>query len=271
VVTIPDAGVGFGDHPAAAVTIPDTGVAFGDRPAAVVTIPDTGVGFGDHRASGEADRLVRVTRPSRRVVLGWMAAAPWVVAACTGDDDDTATGGTTSSVDEPDRTGATTLPPTPACGDASETPPQTEGPFYTPDTPERSSLRGDGPGTPLAVEGVVLTTACDPVAGALLDWWHADDDGEYDNEGYRFRGHHFADDEGRFRLETIVPGLYPGRTRHLHVKVQRAGGEVLTTQLYFPGEERNERDSIFDPALVMTMGTAGNGGEQQGSFTFVLR
>jgi protocatechuate 3,4-dioxygenase beta subunit len=48
-----------------------------------------------------------------------------------------------------------------------------------------------------------------------------------------------------------VPGLYTGRTRHIHVKVQRPHGTVLTTQLYFPGEPENDTDSIFDAALLM--------------------
>jgi protocatechuate 3,4-dioxygenase beta subunit len=49
----------------------------------------------------------------------------------------------------------------------------------------------------------------------------------------------------------VVPGLYPGRTRHIHVKVQRPNGDVLTTQLYFQGEAQNDSDGIFDDALVM--------------------
>lgn len=90
-------------------------------------------------------------------------------------------------------------------------------------------------GTPLVLTGQVLDTKCQPVGGALLDWWHADDDGNYDNDGYKLRGHQYADKQGHFRLETIVPGLYPGRTRHFHVKVKGPGKAVLTTQLYFPG------------------------------------
>ena len=73
----------------------------------------------------------------------------------------------------------------------------------------------------------------------------------YDNEGYTFRGHQFADDEGRFTLETIVPGIYPGRTRHIHVRVQAPDQPILTTQLYFPGESGNQGDGIFDPALLV--------------------
>jgi protocatechuate 3,4-dioxygenase beta subunit len=49
----------------------------------------------------------------------------------------------------------------------------------------------------------------------------------------------------------VVPGLYPGRTRHIHVKVQRPGGSILTTQLYFPGVARNRTDGIYTPELLL--------------------
>nr|HMN30858.1 hypothetical protein [Caldilineaceae bacterium] len=75
--------------------------------------------------------------------------------------------------------------------------------------------------------------------------------GRYDNEGYRLRGHFFADEEGRYQLETIRPAVYPGRTRHFHVKVQAPNQPVLTTQLYFPGEPENESDAIFRPECLM--------------------
>jgi protocatechuate 3,4-dioxygenase beta subunit len=57
--------------------------------------------------------------------------------------------------------------------------------------------------------------------------------------GFRYRGHLFADAEGRFRLETIFPAICPGRARHIHVKVQAPGARVLTTRLYFPGDVRD--------------------------------
>jgi protocatechuate 3,4-dioxygenase beta subunit len=164
------------------------------------------------------------------------------------------------------------LSPTPACADDDDleaTKPQTEGPFYTPDTPQRQSLlEPDMAGTKLVVSGYVYDTACQPIPGALLDFWQADDAGAYDNVGYRLRGHQFADDEGRFVLETIVPGLYTGRTRHIHVKAQAPNQPVLTTQLYFPDEPANATDGIFDPALVMDMEDAADG--EVGFFTFVL-
>jgi protocatechuate 3,4-dioxygenase beta subunit len=118
------------------------------------------------------------------------------------------------------------------------------------------------------IEGQVFARDCRPVGGALLDFWHADTGGEYDLEGYRLRGHLFADRQGRYRLITIVPGEYPGRTRHIHVRVQAPEGRILTTQLFFPGEERNRRDGIFHPDLLMRMGE--RSGRKLGQFHFVL-
>jgi protocatechuate 3,4-dioxygenase beta subunit len=65
-----------------------------------------------------------------------------------------------------------------------------------------------------------------------------------------------------------MPGLYPGRTRHIHVKVQGENMPLLTTQLYFPGELRNASDGIFDEALVVAMHEADGG--QVATFNFVL-
>ena len=144
------------------------------------------------------------------------------------------------------------LAATPACDDGDETPEQTEGPYYTPRSPRRRSLLGAGvAGTTLVLSGRVLGTNCRPVARALLDFWQCDARGVYDNDGYRLRGHQLTDAEGRWRLTTVVPGIYPGRTRHIHVKARRPGGDVLTTQLYFPGERRNRTDGIFVPELLV--------------------
>jgi protocatechuate 3,4-dioxygenase beta subunit len=188
-----------------------------------------------------------------------------VLAACSPKEEPGAleTSTTTATSDE-----TTTLAPTPACDDGDEaTLEQTEGPFFTPDSPERASLLEAGvEGTRLVVAGTVLATDCSPVAGALLDFWQADAEGVYDNEGYRLRGHQFADEDGRYRLETVVPGLYTGRTRHIHVKVQAPGDPVLTTQLYFRDEPGNTGDGLFDPALLLDLGAAGG----RGRFDFVL-
>lgn len=163
-----------------------------------------------------------------------------------------------------------TLPLTPACGEKPErTPSQTPGPFYAPDSPRRNSLVEPGSKAErLTLAGLVLSPQCKPVANALLDFWHCDEAGEYDNKGFRYRGHVFADAQGRYNLETIVPGEYPGRTRHIHVKVQAPGGRVLTTQLYFPDEPGNRSDGIYRREL--TMQVARKGGQRDARFDFVV-
>jgi protocatechuate 3,4-dioxygenase beta subunit len=150
------------------------------------------------------------------------------------------------------------LAPTPSCHDGDEpTIPETEGPFFKPRSPQRSDLREAGiKGRPVELSGLVLTRACRPVAGALVDLWQADDNGEYDNKGFRLRGHVFTDAEGRYAFRTIMPGLYPGRTRHYHVKVQAQARPVLTTQFYFPDEPLNRSDDFFHRELVMQVAPA---------------
>ncbi len=162
------------------------------------------------------------------------------------------------------------LRPTPSCaGSAAPTARQTEGPYFKPDSPLRASLLEPGiSGTKIVVTGMVLSTACQPIARALLDVWHADDRGGYDTAGFRLRGHQFTDGSGHYQLETIVPGIYVGRTRHFHVKVQAPNRPVLTTQLYFPGEAVNARDPIFSPELVMRVSQTTTG--QAATFDFVV-
>jgi protocatechuate 3,4-dioxygenase beta subunit len=147
------------------------------------------------------------------------------------------------------------LAPTPECKDSHEpTQRQTEGPFFKPRSPQRSDLRESGlRGEAIAISGLVLTRGCKPVANALVDLWHADGAGEYDNKGFRGRGHQFTDAEGRYRFVTVKPARYPGRTPHYHVKVQAANRPVLTTQLYFPNDPGNDRDPIFRKELVMRL------------------
>src|SRR5438132_1451442 len=85
-------------------------------------------------------------------------------------------------------------PPTPECADGDEpTPAETEGPFFKPRSPQRTSLLEPGlDGPRIDLEGRVFSRSCRPLAGALLDFWHADHHGEYDNVGFRLRGHQFT-------------------------------------------------------------------------------
>ena len=124
-------------------------------------------------------------------------------------------------------------------------------------------------GTRLLVTGYVLTTGCKPIRRALVDFWQADAGGVYDNDGYRLRGHQFTDATGRYRLDTIVPGIYTGRTKHIHVKVQRPGGAVLTTQLFFPGVSANTGDGLFESDLLVQRWRRASG-RRTARFDFVL-
>lgn len=162
------------------------------------------------------------------------------------------------------------LAPTPACHDGDEpTIRQTEGPFFKPKSPERSDLRKPGAGgRPFELSGFVLTRRCRPLGGAVVDLWHADDKGQYDDTGFRYRGHITTGPDGAFRFRTIMPAVYPGRARHYHVKVQAPGSRLLTTQLYFPDEPANRRDGLFQQALLMRVANAGEG--PTGRFDFVL-
>jgi protocatechuate 3,4-dioxygenase beta subunit len=154
-------------------------------------------------------------------------------------------------------------PLTPACG--KQTAPQTAGPFFKPSSPMKKSFVEDGAKSRLLLSGRVLSRECKPVPGALLDFWHADEAGDYDNDGFRYRGHQHATADGRYRLETVMPGEYPGRTRHIHVNVQVPGGRVLTTQLYFPGEPGNARDALYRRELEIWFAPSG-----EAAFEFVV-
>jgi protocatechuate 3,4-dioxygenase beta subunit len=137
---------------------------------------------------------------------------------------------------------------------------ETEGPYYKAGSPETTDLVQSGmPGEVITITGQVLDQNGNPVANAWLDFWQANASGAYDNSGYTLRGHQYTDANGYYTLTTVVPGLYPGRTEHIHVKVQAPNGPVLTTQLFFPGVAQNSRDSIYDPSLLLNVADHGDG------------
>ena len=146
---------------------------------------------------------------------------------------------------------------------------QSEGPFYTPTTPRRANLQEpDSSGQPLVLEGLVLRPDCRPIAGAVIDIWHCDEHGRYDNVSFRYRGHQFTDSTGAFRFKTIRPGHYPGRTPHIHRATRRVK-VLLTTQLYFPDlQDTNAKDWIFREDLMLRLNPISGG--SRGRFDFVL-
>jgi len=172
----------------------------------------------------------------------------------------------------PTRSLAMEAPLTPACREGHEEPPtlpSASGPYFKPNSPERSDfIDGGADGHLITLEGRVLSRSCRPVAHALLDLWHADQNGLYDDNGFRYRGHMFSDAQGRYRFHTIEPAVYPGRTRHFHIKVQAPERSVLTTQLFFPGEPRNQVDALFRTQLLMLV--SDTRAEMSARFDFVL-
>jgi len=152
---------------------------------------------------------------------------------------------------------------------ANVTPSLTEGPYYKSGSPEQADLYQDGmAGTKLVVTGYVYDTNCQPVANAWLDFWQADANGNYDNSGYTLRGHQSTDANGRYQLTTVVPGLYPGRTEHIHVKVQAPNGQIITSQLFFPGVTQNNEDGIYNASLLLSITETNDGLE--GQYNFVV-
>lgn len=168
------------------------------------------------------------------------------------------------------------LDATPEC---AETEDNLEGPFYKAGAPFRSVLVDLATlGTRLQISGRVLGQRCLPLAGALLDFWQADwredETGRYDNAGYTLRGRMKADGQGRFRLETIIPGRYLNgntfRPAHIHVKASASGHVLLTTQLYFAGDPFNDSDPFIEAPLIMTTTKLPDLSESA-HFDFVLR
>ena len=162
------------------------------------------------------------------------------------------------------------LPAAPGCVPTAD---NIEGPFYKPGAPGRATLAGpDAKGERLILAGRVASTACIPLAGAVLDLWQADARGGYDNEGWGLRGTLTSDAQGRWQVKTIVPGRYLNgrryRPMHVHVKLRARGYQELTTQLYFAGDAYLEGDPFVVPSLVMAHRR--DGGARQARFDFVL-
>jgi protocatechuate 3,4-dioxygenase beta subunit len=139
-------------------------------------------------------------------------------------------------------------------------PGQTEGPYFVDTSPNRSDIRSD-PTDGSVCEGTSLeltmqvsqlnANGCEPLSGALVDIWQCDATGVYsgvedvnglfNTVGKQFlRGHQLSDRDGIARFQTIYPGWYPGRTVHIHFRIQTdpaaEAGHVFTSQLYFDDE-----------------------------------
>jgi protocatechuate 3,4-dioxygenase beta subunit len=146
----------------------------------------------------------------------------------------------------------------------------TEGPYYKENSPQTKQLyRPNIQGEKVTLSGYVVDTNCKPIANAWIDFWQADGNGEYDNEGYTLRGHQYTDSNGKYVLETVIPGEYPGRTPHIHFKVRANDkAEVITSQLYLPDAETNANDAIFNDRLIMNVQDTSSG--KTATYTIVI-
>ena len=165
------------------------------------------------------------------------------------------------------------------------TPSTLAGPFYRPDAPELrlgADLCRNGHGAPLAVEGLILDADRQPLPGALVEVWHANGAGRYENQDpdnqpeHNLRGRFTADDKGRFHFRTIRPGGYAlpddgpvgqlarrlglslDRPAHIHFAVAAPGHRRLVTAIFDRADPAISRDALFavKPALVADFGPA---------------
>ncbi len=175
-----------------------------------------------------------------------------------------------------------------------------EGPYYVPGAPTQHSpatlpMRDDEPGTPLLFQGQVKSVAGEPLAGAQIELWHADDLGFYSQfapglPDWNLRGTVIADDQGNFQINTIQPapyqiptdgacgaliaaaGWHAWRPAHIHLKVSAAGHQLITTQLYFEGDEHVADDiaSAVKPELVLAPTGRADGKGREVTYDFIL-
>ncbi|MEZ4371108.1 MAG: hypothetical protein R3B07_09795 [Polyangiaceae bacterium] len=136
-----------------------------------------------------------------------------------------------------------------------------EGPFYKAGAPMSpgaiANLRSGVTGDLLQVFGVVYAADCiTPLAGAVVDVWQADSVGVYDNTGFTLRARMRTEACGRYLFDTILPGNYDTRPRHIHYKVSHPDGTSLTTQLYFEGEQFNDTDPYVRASLIKPLDRA---------------
>ncbi len=145
------------------------------------------------------------------------------------------------------------------------TPDQILGPFYpVGKMPVGADLTqaGKAGGIVLYLSGRVLNAAGVPMAGAEVEIWQANAKGRYDHPhdtnaaaldpAFTGFARITADAEGKYAFRTIRPAAYPAaadrwRPAHIHFKVT-AKTEQLVTQMYFTGEEWNDRDVWLNSA-----------------------
>ncbi len=145
------------------------------------------------------------------------------------------------------------------------------GPFFVEGSPgfaNGDDLANGAPGEPCLMQGRVVDLDGEPVAGAHIEVWQADEDGFYDVQyagldHAQGRGHLASDDDGRFWFWSVKPQAYaipddgpvgellqaggrgPMRPAHVHFKVDAPGFQTLITHVFVAGDEYLDADAVF--------------------------
>ena len=124
------------------------------------------------------------------------------------------------------------------------------GPFYRPDAPTRYDLTREGlRGSVIELKGSIYKSDCiTPLRNALVEIWHCNADGDYDNGSNDFhqRAKCITDDQGTYAFKTILPGKYLNaglyRPAHIHFRISEANSQELISQIYFKGDPNITKD-----------------------------
>lgn len=159
----------------------------------------------------------------------------------------------------------------PPCKDDVPTPAVASDGTFKAGAPLRTALVEPGmAGVRLAVSGTVIGLSCGRIKDADVDVWQADASGAYDRAGFRLHGHQRTDKDGRYQVQTIVPGAGGGRAPHINLRVRIAGKADFWTSMYFEGRPENTRDPSFQPVLAVKLLPAPTGSGDTAVFDIVL-
>lgn len=157
-------------------------------------------------------------------------------------------------------------------GRTGGTPRAIEGPLFVAGAPlSQGEVRldeGEPKGEVFVMEGQVLDLDGKPVAHALIDVWHANEQGGYSHffpgmQPYELRRRIEADAQGSYRFRSYLPpgyaippnspiselftalGRHGNRPAHIHFLVVAPGLRTLTTQVNIPGDTYIDDDFAF--------------------------
>jgi catechol 1,2-dioxygenase len=145
-----------------------------------------------------------------------------------------------------------------------------EGPYYKEGAPLKAVIETNG--NPLVISGTIYKSSdcATPVPDAIIDIWHCDLNGQYDNVGYKCRGVVRSGRDGKYSFKTIFPPHYQSRPRHIHVKVKAKGYPELTSQIYFKGDPNLQNDFARNADQSRVLSITKKGEEQHGQFDIYL-